>query len=337
MVSDHDGADAETVRRIPLADIDRGDERFRVTTRQDSADLTASIHRIGLLAAPLAAPAGDRFIVVSGFRRVSACAGLGWPAIPVRLARPDASPYQCALRAVGENSLQRQLNLIETSRALDLLERHAAGGRVPPEDAAALGLPSHPDLMSRLQPLCRLPDAIQAAVLDGTLSLAMAGELGCMHAGLGADFARLFLRIKPSLNKQRDIVTLVLEIADREGTDPRKVLQEACAASADEKEDPDRNRQTQHLRRRLRERRFPALASAEKNFLALRQRLRLGAAVRLEPPRDFEGTRFALTLDFQTVEEVVRLRDQLSRLIAHPDFTTLLTGKAAGFGGIPGA
>jgi ParB family chromosome partitioning protein len=336
MVSDHDGADAETFRRIPLADIDRGDERFRVTTRQDSAELTASIHRIGLLAAPLVAPAGVGFIVVSGFRRVSACAGLGWPAIPVRLARPDASPYQCALRAVGENSLQRPLNLIETSRALDLLERHAAGGRVPPEDAAALGLPSHPELMSRLQPLCRLPDAIQAAVLDGTLCLAMAGELGCMDADLGADFARLFLRIKPSLNKQRDIVTLVLEIADREGTDPRKVLQEACAAPA-EGEDPDRNRQTQHLRRRLRERRFPALASAEKNFLALRQRLRLGADVRLTPPRDFEGTRFALTLDFQTVEEVVRLRDQLSRLIAHPDFATLLTGKAAGFGGIPGA
>jgi ParB family chromosome partitioning protein len=336
MVSDHDGADAETVRRIPLADIDRGDERFRVTTRPDSAELAASIDRIGLLAAPLVAPEGAGFVVVSGFRRVSACAGLGWPAIPVRLARPDASPYECALRAVGENSLQRPLNLIETSRALDLLERHAAGGRVPPEDAAALGLPSHPDLMSRLKPLCRLPDAIQAAVLDGTLCLAMAGDLGCMDAGLGADFARLFLKIKPSLNKQRDIVTLVLEIADREGTDPRQVLQAACAATA-EGEDPDRNRQTQCLRRRLRERRFPALASAEKNFLALRQRLRLGAAVRLTPPRDFEGTHFALTLDFQTVEEVVCLRDQLSRLVADPDFTTLLTGKATGFGGVPGA
>jgi ParB family chromosome partitioning protein len=326
---DHEDADAPT--RIPLAAIDRGDERFRISTRRDSGDLQPSICRIGLLIPPLVKPAEAGFIIVSGFRRVSACVDLGWDCVPVRLARPDASAYECGLRAVAENSLTRPLNLIEASRALHLLERNAPGGRVPPEDAAVLGLPSHAEMTSRLKRLCRLPTSIQDAIVDGAVSFAMACELGSMEAGLGSAFARLFLRLKPSLNKQREIVSLVAEIAGREGRDPQRVLEEACPPQGVGMGDEDTNRQIRDLRRRLRERRFPALAAAEKNFLDLRQRLKLGEAVQLAPPRDFEGTHFALTAYLHAMEDVVRLRDQLGRLIDHPDFKTLLTGKAGGF------
>ena len=149
MASDREWRGAEDSRLISLADIDLKNEHFRITTRRDTDDLNASIHRFGLQTAPLVAPAEAGFIIVSGFRRVSACAGLGWDSIPVRVPRPYAGTYECALQAVAENSLQRPLNPIETSRALHLLEQHAPDGRIPPEEASALGLPSHPDVTSR--------------------------------------------------------------------------------------------------------------------------------------------------------------------------------------------
>jgi len=329
--------DAEASRRIPLVDFDRGDERFRISTRGGGDELKPSIRRMGLLTPPLVVPAEAGFIIVSGFRRVSACADLGWDSIPARVLRTDVSAYECALRAVAENSLTRPLNLIEASRALNLLEQNVPGGRIPPEDAEALGLPSHAEMICRLKHLCRMPTPIQDAVLDGALSFAMACDLGRMEPGLGSAFARLFLRLKPSLNKQREIVSLVSEIAGREGVDPLQVLADACPARGAGTQDEDANRQTQRLRSRLRERRFPALAAAEKNFLKLRQRLRLGEAIQLTPPRDFEGTRFALTLNFQAQEDVARLRDKLGQLIDHPDFKTLLTGKARSFEGDSGS
>jgi hypothetical protein len=52
----------------------------------------------------------------------------------------------------------------------------------------------------------------------------------------------------------------------------------------------------------------------------------------LAPPRDFEGTRFTLTLNFESLEEVGRLRVKLDELVNHPDLKTLLTGKGRGFG-----
>lgn len=336
MASDREWRDAEDSRPVALADIDLEDERFRITTRRDSDDLLPSIRRFGLRRAPLVACTPAGFLMVSGFRRVHACRALGWETIPARVIARAACEYECALKAVAENSLERPLNLIETSRALHLLESHAPDGRILGADAAALGLPAHSELTSRLKLLCRMPAVLQEAMLHGAISFAMACELGRMEEGLAADFARLFLHLKPSLNKQREIVALVLEIACREDADPRQLLEEAGRSPEAGSEDPDRNQQIQRLRRQLRRRRFPALAAAEDNFLALRQRLKLGDALQLAPPRDFEGTRFTLTLSFENRDDVARLQARLNELVDHPDFKTLLAGKGRGFAGATG-
>lgn len=330
-----DESTAAFTRLISLADIDRQDERFRITTRRDCDDLHPSILRLGLQTAPLVFPGSAGFIIVSGFRRIAACRGLGWDSIRARVLR-GSSPYDCALQAVAANSLERRLNLIEISRALRLLDRYAPGGQAPAEDAAALGLPTHAGMTARLKTLCRLPAVVQDAVLEEAVSFAMACEIGRMPAGLAAGFARLFRELKTGLNKQREIVTLVTEIAHREGIDPLRVLAEDRLSDMLAAQDLDRNQKTRRLRRLLRQRRFPALAAAEDNFHSLKQRLALGDNLTLAAPRDFEGTRFTLTLNFESLEEVGRLRAKLDDLAGHPDFRTLLTGKGRGFGAASG-
>jgi len=52
-----DGDRAEPCTRcILLAEIDRADEHFRITTRRSSDDLDLSLQRLGLLTAPLVLP-----------------------------------------------------------------------------------------------------------------------------------------------------------------------------------------------------------------------------------------------------------------------------------------
>jgi ParB family chromosome partitioning protein len=332
-----DGVRAEECSRvIPLREIDPENESFRITTHRSGDDLDLSLRRIGLLAAPLLLPAARGFAIVSGFRRVEACRRLGWQTIPARVLSDRTPAYACALRAVAENSLQRPLNLIETSRALALLEQHTPGGNIAPEDAAAIGLPAHAGLTARLKLLCRMPQEVQEAVLEEAVAFAMAGELGLMPAAQAAAFARLFRRLKTSLNKQREIVTLVAEIAACEGIDPGAVLCDPALLGIQSAEELDRNEQTRRIRQRLRQRRYPALFAAEEAFQALRQRLKLGENLQLSPPRDFEGTRFTLTLSFESLEEIGRLRAKLDELAGHPDLKRLLSGKGTGFAGAPG-
>jgi hypothetical protein len=133
------------------------------------------------------------------------------------------------------------------------------------------------------------------------------------------------------LNKQREILALVFEIAGRENADPRRILEECGLTPAAGPGDPDRSQQLHGIRRRLRHRRFPAIAAAENKFFTLRRRLKLGETLQLAPPRDFEGTGLTLTLNFHTLEDVAHLRGKLDELMDHPDFKLLLTGKGRGF------
>jgi hypothetical protein len=320
------------VSSVPMADIAPEDTTFRLTTRCGLEDLTASIPLVGLMTPPLILPGRKAHIIVSGFRRIAACRQLGWERIPARRLDTRCPPDACARLAVAENSLSRPLNLIEVSRALNLLARFAPQNRTTGADAAALGLPSHPGLAAQLTGLVRLPEEVQAGVVDGTIGLAMAVELGRLSPPAAAAFAHVFRALKAGLNKQREILSAVVEIAAREDRSAGDVLQEPFLREVLEDRDMDRSRKTAAVRDRLRRRRYPAITRAEDNFRRLRRRLELGDRIRLLPPRDFEAPAFTLALSFEGREDIARLIATLNDLLGDPGVEELLGGKARHFG-----
>jgi ParB family chromosome partitioning protein len=330
MASDSDPI-RESLETIPLADIDSADECFRITTRNDLDDLCASISKLGLLNPPRVLPGASGFVIVSGFRRVAACRRRGWDRLRVGVLPSDASPYHCACRAVGDNSTQRPLNAIEAGRSLRLLERCAADGKVPPDDAVALGLPSNPGVAAKLMDLCRLPAAVQHGVVEGWIPLAMALELGRMEPALAIDLAEIFRELRIGLNKQREMVSLITEIAHRETTPARRVLEEPQLAGVLHAADLDRRQKAHQLRKLLRQRRFPALQAAEHHFQTLRQKLKLGENIQLTPPQDFEGIGMTLSMVIESLEDIGRLRDKLDELANHPVLERILDGKRSLF------
>jgi hypothetical protein len=320
-----------TLECLQLGNIDGRDERFRISTRRDSDDLQSSISRLGLLNPPVVLRQASGFILVSGFRRVEACRRLGWKRVQTGVLAPEVSLYACACRAVGDNSTQRPLDLIETGRSLVLLERYAPDGRVPVEDLAALGLPANPEIAAHIKNLCRLPTAVQEGIIEGAIPFAMAVELAGMETELAADLAGLFRDLRISLNKQREMATLISEIALRESIPAGRVLKEMQAALLPQVRDLDRNQKAGHMRKWLKQRRFPGLHAAERNFHALRQRLNLGAILQITPPRDFEGRGLTLSASIETPQDLERLRARLEELTEHPDFRMLLEGKGGSF------
>lgn len=326
MASDSDPF-PESLETILLAEIDSGDERFRITTRNDLDDLCASISKLGLLNPPRVLPGVSGFVIVNGFRRVAACRRLRWDRLRVGVLPSDASPYHCACRAVGDNSTQRPLNPIEAGRSLRLLERCAADGRVPPDDAVALGLSSNPGVVAKLKDLGRLPSAVQHGVMEGLIPLSMALELVRMEPALAIDLAEIFRELRIGLNKQREMVSLITEIAQRETISGRRVLEEPQMAGVLQAADLDRSQKARQLRKLLRQRRFPALHAAEHHFQALRKELKLGENMHLTPPQDFEGIGMTLSVVIESLEDIGRLRDKLDELAHHPVLERILDGK----------
>lgn len=316
---------------VELERIDPHDERFRISPAGAVDALCDSIAAVGLLLPPLLRAEGERLSIVSGFRRVEACRRLGWRRLPARIHPTELGRYDAARRAVGENATARPLDPIETGRALRLLESCAPPGGAPPRDLAALGLPTSPVLIRRLTSLAALPESVQEGVREGSIALAVAFALLEAERGFAAAMADLLRPLRASLNRQREIIEMVDEIARREGIAPTALLEEPAFCAVLERPEADRNARTRALRQWLRRRRFPVLTAVERRFEEVRRRLDLDESLKLSAPAGFEGPGVVLQVTVADPADLERQRGRLNALFDHPEFRGLLVGKGRGF------
>jgi len=312
---------------IPLARINLHDDTFRITTRTDVNDLLESIQYDGLITPPLLIKKNATFTIVSGFRRIAACLKLDWKKITARILKPDIGALDCLRLAIAENALQRSLNLIETSRCLQKLSLFIANSRHLAASASSLGLPDNPSIIDKIKNLSLLPRPIQNSILAETISLAMAKELESLEVDCAIAFTRLFDQLKIGLNKQKEIVTLVKEIARREGLSTQKVMEDKHFIEIMTHRDLDRGQKSCKLRAYLRQRRYPRIAEAEKTFEKHRKNLNLGSDIKLIPPKEFEATTYGLNLTFSNLDHLKTLQTRLNKILQQPDFKIILGRK----------
>ena len=312
---------------IPLASINSKDETFRITTRTDVDDLMTSIPHEGLLGPPLLIRKNSAFSIISGFRRISACQKLGLNTIVARILESDLEYLDCLRFAIADNAFQRPLNLIEISRSLQKLAGHLKNNKRMVESAKTLGLPTNPSIIKKLKNLCLLPQPIQSGILADTISLSVAGELQSLDLEDAMTFVRLFNQLKVGLNKQKEIITLVKEIARLERMSVQMVLEDQNLGEIVNSEDLDRGQKGRKIRTLLRRRRFPRLVEAESKFKTHHKKLKLGDEIQLIPPKEFEGTSYTLNMTFRNPNHLRALQTRLNKILQLPSFEKIFTLK----------
>jgi hypothetical protein len=155
----------------------------------------------------------------------------------------------------------------------------------------------------------------------------MAKELESLEADCAIAFTRLFDQLKIGLNKQKEIVTLVKEIARRDGFSMQEVMEAKRFTQIMTHRDLDRGQKSRKLRSYLRQCRYPRIDAAEKTFEIHRKNLKLGSDIKLIPPKDFEATSYGLNLTFTNLEHLKTLQTRLNTIIQQPDFKKILERK----------
>lgn len=309
------------IKGISVDTIDSGDQSCRVSSLADPAwikVLSDSIDRIGMVQAPIVIKKEAHYRIISGFRRVAACRRLGHRRILCRLLAPETSVRNQAELAIAENAWQRPLNLMEKARAVALLEKTEMDPDRLTKLAEPLGLVENPKMIGKLSCLTRLPMLIQRAVESESLGLAMAMALGALEPEDARKILDLFQTFRFGLNRQRELLELIREIANRESVSIREVLASDDVVDILNRTDQDRPARGGALRRCLKKRRYPALTQAETAFNRLEKELALGPRVRLTPPPYFEGATFQLVLSFDTLEELNDHQQNLLTMSRHP-------------------
>ena len=315
-----------TEKTVLMERIHPENKTYRITTEVSIGKLAASIARLGVMHSPILLSVDSGYEVVCGFRRIAACKSLGFSEISARLLSPDTDKSICVQLAIAENSLQRPLNLIETSRALVLLSEVYPDSDDLCQAARALGLPDNYVAICKLRQLSGLAPEIQEGVLSDVLSMAMALELGQMEKSSGIDLSTLFGYLKLGLNKQREILTMIQEIALREHLTVKDILNAPELHQIMVHEKWDRSQKTVHLRQYLRRRRYPSITSVERDFEARVRSLDLESGIALVPPRDFEGTTFSFHLNFNNLGELQHRLSSLKETSSSPILNEILNG-----------
>jgi ParB-like chromosome segregation protein Spo0J len=314
------------MEEIDLAQIDVGNERFRISEELDVPELDRSLNEIGQLnAVILAAGEGECLLPVAGFRRVRALQRLGGAKVLARVLPPGQAPLQAFRLALWDNLSHRQLTPLEKARALQTLKTVC---QVSHEDLVQqylpiLGLTSHKNVLRAHLALNGLVEGLRRLVREDRLTPASAERLALLTPGEQERMVPVLGAIRLSASLQRQVLELAAELAAPEGCSAADVLHspDVLRFANDLRLTPFQRGELVH--EALYRRRNPTLARAREHFATVKKELGIPGAVRLFPDPFFETPRLKVDFDVTSVERFRELVSSLHAAAQHPSMEKL--------------
>jgi len=304
---------------IQTNQVNVADDSFRVTFSPQIEEMKKSIKEVGVIN-PITlrhTPEGT-YQIVTGFKRFLACQELNRQTVPALIYEPhDLSPMQAFLYNLHDNVFTRELNIIEKFNVCSKLTKIYA---VTEEEVVKTYLPllgeepSYKILHSYLA-MGQLIEPMKAHVVEKGAALSSANRISEFTPTTQASLLNVLFHINPSTNKLNVLLTLIREIAARDGTTVEEILNRYQlltivadpAVAAPEK--------VMALRQTLRSVRLPHLTERQKQLTSLIDSLQLPETARLIADPYFEDPKLKLEYQFSAPEELNSLIARIQEAI----------------------
>lgn len=301
----------EAMVRIDLERIDINPfQPRRNFSETEIAALAESLREHDMLQPLIVRASGDRFQLISGERRLRAAKVAGWTQVPCRVR--DADDRLVAELAIVENLQRQDLNAIEKALSFKrYLEEHHCT-----QDHLADRLKLNRSTIANLIRLLELPEEVQRAIADGSLSAGHARALLPLgEERVQVAFCRKILGDQLSVRETERIVKEKIADEDEDRLtvygDERDATPAPDPAAASQNGDAEIEEPPQPPPTRAGRAKAERDAEAE-HLLDLAQQLRmaLGTKVELSANRQGKGR---ITIQFNNHEEFERLFDALTQ------------------------
>jgi hypothetical protein len=301
---------------ISIDDIDLSDLRFKISTSEPSGTLVDTIAHVGVITPPVLLKQGKSYVIVSGFRRIIACKRLGIHRVVVQIHKPDTPHEHCVRIAIVENTRIGALNVVEQSRIIQLLDQLYSDQDEVCQEANRLGFSINLEMVEKLRRVSKMSSVLQKALIKGHMALPVALQLKESFDETAANkIATLFGKIVLSLNRQREFIDCLIGISFREKISFKDLLEDPMLNNFVNDSDADRKQKSHQVRDYLKKRRYPEISKAEQRYHAFIKALRLGKGMQIIPPPHFEGTTYAIKIEFRSHEELLRRYRNLEDLL----------------------
>ncbi len=306
--------------KVRLNQIDPQDHTYCISTEKSNDALVNSIKLIGLLHPPMLIKRKSSYSIVSGFRRISALDALNFMDINAWIINEPDEKLEIIKIAISENSMQRPLNIVEKARSLKLLSTCMDNEDALIDVAASAGVACDREWLFKLLKVCDLQDRVLEGLIHGYISLPVALDLDNFDQQTISRFVEVFTILQLSLNRQRELISLVTEISRRDMTSPDQIMGDGYFMEVLHDEALDGKEKAKKILTYLKQIRFPEISKAEERFARNAKYLKLGKGIKLIPPSNFEGVDYTFQLSFKNVKEAEARKSHLDRITKLPEF-----------------
>lgn len=296
---------------IQTNQINSSDDSFRITFAPRLDELKNSIKEIGVInPITLRHTQEGTYQIVVGYKRFLSCQELNRQTIPALIYEPhDLSPMQAFLYNLHDNIFTRSLNIIEKCNICSKLIKTYA---VTEEDVVKnylplLGEDASYKILHQFLALGQLVEPMKTHVVENAIALSSATRIAEFTPSTQTSLLNVLTHINPSTNKLNELLTLIREIAARDGTSVEEILQRYQLLTIVADPTVAAPEKVAALRQTLRSVRLPHLTERQKQLTQLIEGLQLPNTARLVADPYFEDPRLKLEYQFSAPEELNNL------------------------------
>ena len=300
---------------IQTAEINGSDDSFRITFAPRLDELKNSIKDVGVInPVTLRHTQEGTYQVVTGYKRCLSCQELNRQTIPALIYEPhDLSPMQAFLYNLHDNIFTRELNVIEKFNVCNKLLKTFS---VTEEDVVKNYLPllgEEPSykILHQFLALGQLIEPMKTHVVENMVALSSATRFAEFTPSTQTALLNVLSHINPSTNKLNELLTLIREIAARDGTSVEEILQRYQLLTIVADPSVAAPEKVAALRQTLRSVRLPHLTERQKQLTELISGLQLPNTARLVADPYFEDPKLKLEYQFSAPEELNSLISSL--------------------------
>jgi hypothetical protein len=322
---------AMSIQTILLTNIDFDNKTFLVSEDANEPRMLQALQKIGQLnPVILLDREKESKTIVSGFRRLWALRRMGAPAALARLLPEQEYTISDAFHlALWDNFSHRQFTPLEIARTLSILKDTCG----IPQDVLirdylpVFGLAEHGNILNTYLALDKMDAGLRKCFADGRLTLASIERLASMGPEAQSAFAALMIEIRLSASLQREVLDLVLELAELSETGISALLTRPEILSIQKDAGLSSFQKGQKIHEFLFQQRNPRFSQARERFEDGRNMLRLPGNIRIAPDPFFETPRLRIEFEALSAGNFRELAEALHNASADPALDALFDMK----------
>ena len=314
---------------ISLNDLDLQDERFRTSYHYDLEKFLVSIKKIGLIN-PLLIVKRDasKYVVVSGWKRLTACVELALTNIPAFLIEQE-DDFRVFLLSLYENWAIRKFTILEKAEILIRLNGFIEDEKkIVTRFFPLLDIPSNLSYFDLYHKIALLDTDWKKLIFQKKIPLSSIQLLTEMTPEDRNSLIPLILPL--NVNKLKSFIEDMYELSKITGSPPKVLLSTPEFQSVRRSDTLSALQKAEKIRSLVQEKRYPTLSSWKNSFQASIKKARLSKDVAFDSSSFFEDGEFNVTFSLRDKEGFRKRISKLLELTADKDFFSVFDRSSDG-------